>query len=492
MRIKQEKRIEEYLNILKKEPALYEVARSQVSNGNDFTQAIYYIVFAPVLVCFVEWVLREANKKGIKRLYFLARDGYQMYLVAEWLCKSREYDMECRYLYGSRYAWRMAEFALVGESCLDMICLGGIDVTFEKVMKRVGLTDEEAWIVAKELGFEKEYKKILSYQEVMQLKKPLAESKYFLPFVYEYSKKSYKKTIGYFKQEGLLENVPYALVDSGWVGSLQKTLQRLLEYAGSKREIEGFYFGLYELPKGVKKENYYTYYFSPMTNIKKKVYFSNCLYEAVYSAPHGMTIAYEKVEEVYQPVFYKEHNLNQAQMKQMEVWLKEFLVEYQKRESTWNKKERLSKQKDILLGNQEKGSIKNILFKQINCNKRLNIYEKRKQEIVFLLLKKLMGSPLKEEVEIYGTLLFSDDVTEEQIQRVARKLTEQEIKEQYVWNKILIMLGLKKQELKESAWIEGSIALSEKQTWWAIRWYKYLLYIRKWLKRGISFWRNNK
>ena len=162
MEWKQEKRIDEYLSILKKEPALYDVAKSQVSDKNiSFEKAIYSTVFAPVLICFVEWVLQEAKKKGIKRLYFLARDGYQMYLAAEQLCKSREYDIECRYLYGSRYAWRMPQFALVGEDCLDMICFGGIDVTFEKVMHRGGLTDEEAIIVAKELGFEKKYKTIL-------------------------------------------------------------------------------------------------------------------------------------------------------------------------------------------------------------------------------------------------------------------------------------------------------------------------------------------
>ena len=444
MKQRQEKRIEEYLNILRKEPALYEIARGQVSDKNiDFAEAIYDTVFAPVLICFVEWVLQEAKKKGIKRLYFLARDGYQMYLAAEQLCKSRKYDIECRYLYGSRYAWRMAEFALVGEACLDMICLGGIDVTFEKIMKRGGLSEEESFIVAKELGFMKRYKTMLSYSQIQQLKKPLKESKNFLPFVYMHSKEAYENTIAYFKQEGLLDSVPYALVDSGWVGSLQKTLQQLLCYAGNKKELQGFYFGLYELPKGVKKENYYTYYFSPTKGIKKKVYFSNCLYEAVYSAPHGMTIAYKNTEKGYEPVFYKECNINQIQMKQMEMWLKDFLKNYGKEDNL-----------------------------------------KNKQEIVFLLLKKLMGQPTKEEVEVYGTLLFSDDVTEEHTQRVARELTEQEIKDQYVWNKILIMLGIKKQTLKESAWIEGSIALNEKQTWWAIRWYKYLLYIKKWLKKG--------
>ena len=144
MNRKQEKRIEEYLNILRKEPALYEVVKNLVkSTESDFTQSIYYVVFAPVLVNFIEWILTEAEKKGIHRLYFLARDGHQMKLIAEQLCKVKNRKIECRYLYGSRYAWRMPQYVLEKERCLEMICRGGIDVTFEKVMKRGGLTDEE-------------------------------------------------------------------------------------------------------------------------------------------------------------------------------------------------------------------------------------------------------------------------------------------------------------------------------------------------------------
>ena len=281
-----------------------------------YRRQIYLNTFAPVLLEFVEWVLEQAEKRGIYRLYFLARDGYQMYLAAAHLCELRNIKIECRYLYGSRYAWRIPQFATMGSDCLDVICRGGINVTFEKVLKRGGLIDVEIQQVAKELNFTAQYQRILSYSEVLQLKKPLAESKQFLPCVYEKSRASYETTIGYFRQEGLFDEVKYALVDSGWTGSLQQTLIKLLEQEGCKKAIEGFYFGLYELPARVKKEKYHTFYFGPQNGMRRKVYFSNCLYEAVYSAPHGMTIGYEKKGESYVPVFYKEQSLNQAMKQQ--------------------------------------------------------------------------------------------------------------------------------------------------------------------------------
>ena len=97
----QRKRVEQYLKLLKQNSPLYETARVLVEDVDiDFEQAIYNTVFAPVLLCFVRWVLDEAQKCGIKRLYFLARDGYQMYLVAEEFCKHSRNQIECRYLYG--------------------------------------------------------------------------------------------------------------------------------------------------------------------------------------------------------------------------------------------------------------------------------------------------------------------------------------------------------------------------------------------------------
>lgn len=91
---------------------------------------IYKCVLAPTLYEFVLWVLQEALQSGKKRLYFLARDGYQMYLAARQLCKQYDLDIECRYLKVSRYAVRVPEYHLLGERCLERICVGGIDVTF--------------------------------------------------------------------------------------------------------------------------------------------------------------------------------------------------------------------------------------------------------------------------------------------------------------------------------------------------------------------------
>ena len=53
---------------------------------------------------------------------------------------------------------------------------------------------------------------------------------------------------GYLRQEGLLEPVPWALVDSGWMGTTQETLGQALRLLGKSGSLRGYYAGLYRGP----------------------------------------------------------------------------------------------------------------------------------------------------------------------------------------------------------------------------------------------------
>lgn len=454
-----------------KDGALNERAGDSVSSADW----LYLNVLAPVLVSYVKWVLAEAIRSKKKRLYFLARDGYQMYLVAERLCKAWNLDVECRYLYVSRYAIRVPEYHLIGEKCLERICIGGIDVTFEKIMKRAALSEKEALVVADECGYREKYRTLLHYQEVMQIKSILKNSTHFFEYVYAHSKEAYPKAIGYFKQEGLLDPVPYALVDSGWIGTLQQSLQNLIDSVKKKNStnlsnrIEGYYFGLYELPTEAEKENYHAFYFRPNGNIRRKVHFSNSLFEAVFSAPDGMTIGYEEQQDgSFRPVFDQKEHPNQEQIRKNVELLNIYLQEY-------------------LSQNTGEGLADNYETRRQLWHAGLK-KQATEQEIQMVegLLSKFMGEPTSFELEAYGGILFSDDVLEDDLKKVSADLSEEEIKNQSFWNKTLIMLGIKKAEIHESAWIEGSIVKNGNNIGHNLRQaarYKYFVYLRKWLKK---------
>ena len=61
----------------------------------------------PVLYCYAEWIVEQAVKKGIKRLYFIARDGYLVKQIIDIILDRKKIDIATSYIYGSRKAWRM-------------------------------------------------------------------------------------------------------------------------------------------------------------------------------------------------------------------------------------------------------------------------------------------------------------------------------------------------------------------------------------------------
>lgn len=440
-------RMKYYNTILRNKP-LYEKAVEEFLKDRETTaqEELYAKVLAPVLLEFVSWVLDEAVKLGKERLYFLARDGYQMYLVAKRLCEMRNIPIECRYLKVSRYALRVPEYHLLGESCLELICVGGIDVTFERIMKRAGLTEEESMEIAQDTGWMEDYNRILNYQEVMGLKEILRQQSKLFEYIEEHSRAAYPFAIGYLRQEGLFENVAYALVDSGWIGTLQQTICSLI----GNGKVEGFYFGMYEIPKGKDKEKYHSFFFGPKWGLKRKVHFSNCLFEAIYTASEGMALFYEKKQETYIPVLDRKENPNKKQVDADCKVLEEYLAAY---ETVYAKNQHPVEGPDA--------------------------------KFVYQLLKKFMGKPTKIELDAYGETLFSDDVLEGNLKKVATELTDEEIRRQHFLRKALIMLGKRKEEIKESAWVEGSIVKNGKQVrsnlCHAI-FYKYFVYLRKMMK----------
>ena len=59
----------------------------------------------------------------------------------------------------------------------------------------------------------------------MQLKDRLKKIPLLFHYIDRHSKEAYGTAIGYLTQEGLLEPVSYALVDSGWIGTIQQSIE---------------------------------------------------------------------------------------------------------------------------------------------------------------------------------------------------------------------------------------------------------------------------
>lgn len=426
------------------ERAVAEKMDSDLKLEDDIIAACMFVL-EPVLFSFICWVLQQTGRKGQQRIYFLARDGYFMLKMAESLCRLQKLPVECRYLYASRYAWRIPEQEINLKRSLERICAGGINVSFAHLMRRAGLSEKEGMGIAKELGMEKQYNRKLTRKELYEYQNILAGCKTFMQLLVMHSGACSSATEQYLKQEGLLENISFAIVDSGWIGTMQESLQALLKRAGRTKKVEGYYFGLYNLPSGSDRSVYHSYYFAPKSGAWKKAHFSNSLFECVFTAPHGMTIKYENENGKIKPV---QGNVNEKNLKKTEALEKIFQVWISVLEEKWNPN----------------------IMEEI---RRLNLYG---------LLSTFMSRPSLEEAGWFGSFLFSDDVTEDDWQPLAAYLTGRQMLDQHFLMRLWLWFRASGRKPAESGWVEGSICLyggifRRLHRMGAIL-YKYTMYIR--------------
>ena len=431
-REEQQMRIQAYLELLKQDKLLYNAAEKTLEQYQDMADRNYAALFAPALVEYVLWVLKDAAKSGIERLYFLSRDAYPMYLVAKALTSgtSPELKTDIRYLRVSRYSLRMPEYHLLEEDSLDRIFLSGIDVSFYQILRRADLDRDEMQQICEEIRYSRDLYDILNRAEILRLKEQVKEACRngqcsLLRIIHRHSSACYEDTIGYLTQEGMLEDIRYAVVDSGWVGTIQKSIQNLLATRKPDICLYGYYFGLYELPQDQSGCVYKAFYFMPHGNIYRKTRFSNCLYEVIYSEPCGMAKGYKKTEEGYEPVLSLILNPNRENLKKSEKVLQSYI-------------RAVAEQPSLL-------------------QKEFSEEDKDAAKLTEQLYGRLMAHPSVWEAEYYGSLLFSDDLADEHMRKTANELTQKEIRDLRVLSKLKIMAGLSGKVIHESAWIEGTI-----------------------------------
>ena len=474
------KRRARYMYLLKGTGVFYDTACDCLEEFRDaglskeemVIRDVSLCVLAPVMNAYIKWVLKAALKNKTDRLYFLARDGYFMYTTAKTLCEKLHLPVECRYLSCSRYSVRIPMFHFNAGEAFDYIVRGGIDVTLDKVLNRAGLSDREKSDVIKDIGNEFA-EGVIPYADLEKLRTRLEASEVFISAVRQRSEMAFPAARDYLEQEGLFENVSYAFVDSGWTGSMQKVIGQLLDKCGHGRKLQGFYWGLYELPDNVNADDYKCFYFGPDFGTKRKVGFSNCLFESIFSAPHGMTLGYRKNGKVTEPVYAYIREENKAFNRLTERFLNRFT-------------ELVAQKASFSVGSDGGEKALRTLGRLGFIRKKASLYDRltapEKEDVIESLLSAFMGEPAVHEARVYGALPFSDDVLDENEQQVAAEMTQEELGTNHPIKKIMILTGISKEKIRESAWYEGSAVRNGghvERNLRAYRMYKRMLYGKK-------------
>lgn len=349
----------------------------KMSDGDIGFAALGNKYIGPVLVAYVRWILNTSVQLGISRIYFLARDGWILKEIAEKICEKFSLPVECRYLYCSRYSLRIPTYGFIGEEAFDSIFSPALSNTIHKVFERAGVDTADEQYILSHINPRFDPDEKLNKADYDKVCSALRDNALFKEAVQRKAEESYCQTIGYLKQEGLFSQTKYAIADSGWTGSMQRSLRQLLEHEGYNERLIGFYFGMYSKPKDECDGDYYQFYFSSEKNVLKKTFFCNNLLECWLTAPHAMTIGYEKKGTEYLPIFACDGvgENNKIVSQQAEAIMKYL--------------DSLSNDKldpDKLVYNK--------------CIRK-----------VYHILKHIMAFPTKNEARIFGQYHFNDDVT---------------------------------------------------------------------------------
>jgi hypothetical protein len=127
-----------------------------------------------------------------------------------------------------------------------------------------------------------------------------------LRYLYDDIQKVFKKreetVLKYLKQENLFKYDKINIMDVGWGGSIQESMNLM-----TNKEVIGYYFGTIITDKEYVEGNSYGYMFdlSSPDEIQKKVWSNVMMWEFIFSSPEGTTLDFKEEKGKIVPILDK-------------------------------------------------------------------------------------------------------------------------------------------------------------------------------------------
>lgn len=267
---------------------------------NDEKAQLGASLAGPILFPYIYWMLDQAQKRGIERLYFIARDGYILKLIADLIIKENNLPIKTKYIYGSRKAWRISALNLDDDELYRQF----IQFTMyepKKIPQAFGLTKEEFMSI-----LPKKLRNYSTSKPDKRLAEYLYNNKDVLKFAIEKNKAQKNCVINYLKNTIDCTDDKFAFVDLDGSGLTQNCLARLMNNFYDKK-IKSFYYAV--TPACCRSLNLEKYYYYTL----KRGNMGNML-ELLTRAPHGQTLKYANKNEDYKPI------LEQIDVENFKAW----------------------------------------------------------------------------------------------------------------------------------------------------------------------------
>jgi FMN phosphatase YigB (HAD superfamily) len=214
------------------------LARLQVGAATPREAALRDVaasVGGPAIASYVIWLLLRARAMGLRRLYFMARDGYIMLELARRLAPKLGVDIELRYLHGGRKAWFTA--TMLDTEPPDIFWAndyGARQTTVAGFLARLDLAPDTVEAELAELGFPRgSWNAPLTGAAIDGLWS-IPRHPRVRELLLQQAAQRRAGILSYLEAEGLLEHDDWAFVDIGWSGRVLGGLNRILATRGGR------------------------------------------------------------------------------------------------------------------------------------------------------------------------------------------------------------------------------------------------------------------
>jgi len=250
---------------------------------------------APVIICYALWLLKQVKERGLERLYFVARDGYVLKKMTDSLAKAVGLKVETQYLYGSRQAWHVPAMTDLSNESLSWLFERTRTLTPRIVLGRLQIAPEQIREIMIAMKWpQSTWDRQLDEGLLNEFRSDLLGSREFGEVVERRVRARQETALQYLQQEGLFEEKRWAIIDLGWHGRLQRSLETLL---GIKRATTtlGLYFALFSDSTALSDLTAASYLGWDLRcpPAAKEIPSLVFLMESFCTAPHGSTIGYD-------------------------------------------------------------------------------------------------------------------------------------------------------------------------------------------------------
>lgn len=301
---------------------LQRVAR--ILQGNDAYAEIAADFVAPTYIPYVFFLLQQAKKRKLKRLYFLSRDSYILMKMAEALQPFYP-EIELRYLFVSRKSLLLPYLsAMTAEQYLtvqDHQTIYGKRV--DALLPTLETNREE---MKDKFGITFNYDKITNKQQEKDfLDKIWGEESCYLPVLCERALACRRLLLDYFEQEGVFDGTSSGMVDVGWLGTSRLMINAVLKNNGAQ-PVEFFYLGVRNDVLPVKHGIYTSYYRPEQLSTSLTT-----LVENYFSAsPYPSTLTYERSGQKIVPVFAAAYGYQETPITESHVTVGQYMIQEMK------------------------------------------------------------------------------------------------------------------------------------------------------------------